>query len=369
MSPASGPSRHRPRPSRRGARPGSASGSRRSSVRSPTAGTASYASTPPEARVVFVRHAIPGERVVLEITEGTDGDRFWRGDAVEVLEPSPDRVAPPCPYAGPGLCGGCDFQHVALAAQRALKADVVREQLRRLAGLDLRTSRSRRCPATTTGCAGAPGSATSRCPDGGRGDAQAPLARRWCRSTTACSSGARDAVATHVARVGQHASRSPTTASGRCTPVRRDVLVDDRARDAAARSRASAVLDLYAGVGLFAAFLPTRSGSAAGSSPSRATARACRTRRHATCRAAVGVEPATVERGARDVVRRALRPGRARPAARGRPPRRRRAGRRPRAARRSPTSPATRPPWPATSRPSPSTATRCASCAPSTSSR
>jgi tRNA/tmRNA/rRNA uracil-C5-methylase (TrmA/RlmC/RlmD family) len=90
---------------------------------------------PPEARVVFVRHAIPGERVVLEITEGTDGDRFWRGDAVEVLEPSPDRVTPPCPYAGPGLCGGCDFQHVALPAQRALKTAVVREQLSRLAGL------------------------------------------------------------------------------------------------------------------------------------------------------------------------------------------------------------------------------------------
>jgi len=89
----------------------------------------------PESRVVFVRHAIPGERVVLEITEGTDGDRFWRGDAVEVLEPSPDRVTPPCPYAGPGLCGGCDFQHVALPAQRALKTAVVREQLSRLAGL------------------------------------------------------------------------------------------------------------------------------------------------------------------------------------------------------------------------------------------
>jgi len=91
----------------------------------------------PESRVVFVRHAVPGERVVLEITEGTEGDRFWRGDAVEVLEPSPDRVAAPCPVAGPGLCGGCDFQHVSLARQRALKADVVREQLARLAGLDL----------------------------------------------------------------------------------------------------------------------------------------------------------------------------------------------------------------------------------------
>jgi len=91
----------------------------------------------PDARVVFVRHAIPGERVVVEITEGTEGDRFWRGDAVEVIEASPDRVPAPCPVAGPGLCGGCDFQHVDLDRQRLLKADVVREQLSRLAGLDL----------------------------------------------------------------------------------------------------------------------------------------------------------------------------------------------------------------------------------------
>jgi tRNA/tmRNA/rRNA uracil-C5-methylase (TrmA/RlmC/RlmD family) len=88
-----------------------------------------------EHRVVFVRHALPGERVVLEVTEGTDGDRVWRADAVEVLEPSPDRVTPPCPYAGPGRCGGCDFQHVALGRQRSLKAEVVREQLARLAGV------------------------------------------------------------------------------------------------------------------------------------------------------------------------------------------------------------------------------------------
>jgi tRNA/tmRNA/rRNA uracil-C5-methylase (TrmA/RlmC/RlmD family) len=88
-------------------------------------------------RVVFVRHAIPGERVLLEVTEGTDGDRFWRADAVEVLDPSPDRVPPPCPYAGPDRCGGCDLQHVALERQRSLKADVVAEQLSRLAGLQV----------------------------------------------------------------------------------------------------------------------------------------------------------------------------------------------------------------------------------------
>src|SRR5699024_5710234 len=88
-------------------------------------------------RVVFVRHALPGERVVVEITEGTEGNRFWRGDAVEVLEPSPDRVEAPCPVAGPRLCGGCDVQPVRIERQRALKAAVVQEQLRRLARLDV----------------------------------------------------------------------------------------------------------------------------------------------------------------------------------------------------------------------------------------
>ena len=92
---------------------------------------------PGRDRVVFVRHALPGERVVLEVTEGNDGDSFWRGDAVTVLSASVDRVPAPCPYAGPGACGGCDLQHVAVPAQRAWKTTVVREQLHRLAGLDL----------------------------------------------------------------------------------------------------------------------------------------------------------------------------------------------------------------------------------------
>ena len=87
--------------------------------------------------VVFVRHALPGELVTVQISEGEVGDRFLRGDAIEVHRASEDRVPPPCRYAGPGLCGGCDFQHVDLAAQRRLKAEVVREQLERLAGLHL----------------------------------------------------------------------------------------------------------------------------------------------------------------------------------------------------------------------------------------
>jgi len=86
-------------------------------------------------RVLFVRHALPGEQVMVRVTDDSH-DRFWRGDAVEVLEPSPDRVPVRCPVAGPGLCGGCDFQHVDLAAQRRLKTAVVAEHLLRLAGID-----------------------------------------------------------------------------------------------------------------------------------------------------------------------------------------------------------------------------------------
>ncbi|MEU3456020.1 TRAM domain-containing protein [Micromonospora sp. NPDC006766] len=86
-----------------------------------------------DGQVVFVRHALPGERVVAEVTELHRG--FARADAVEILVASPDRVEPPCPYARPGRCGGCDLQHVAPAAQLDWKISVVREQLTRLGGL------------------------------------------------------------------------------------------------------------------------------------------------------------------------------------------------------------------------------------------
>jgi tRNA/tmRNA/rRNA uracil-C5-methylase (TrmA/RlmC/RlmD family) len=85
--------------------------------------------------VLFVRHALPGERVLARVTEVTS--RFARADAIEVREASPDRVEPPCPNAHPGGCGGCDWQHASLPAQRALKAAVIAQQLRRVAGLEL----------------------------------------------------------------------------------------------------------------------------------------------------------------------------------------------------------------------------------------
>ena len=90
-----------------------------------------------EGQVLFVRHALPGERVLARVTETGAGERFVRADAVAMLSASPDRVTPPCPWSGPGRCGGCDLQHVSLPRQRQLKADVVREQFSRLARLDV----------------------------------------------------------------------------------------------------------------------------------------------------------------------------------------------------------------------------------------
>ena len=84
-----------------------------------------------DGQVIFVRHAIPGELVEIEITGAAAG--FYRADVVEVLEPSPDRVESPCQYSHPGGCGGCDFQHISEDRQRALKADVIVEQFARIA--------------------------------------------------------------------------------------------------------------------------------------------------------------------------------------------------------------------------------------------
>ena len=87
-----------------------------------------------DGRVVFVRYGIPGERARVRITDDSK-PRMWWGEVAEVIEASPDRVIPPCPVAG--RCGGCDFQHVAVPRQRELKAQVLAEQLRRLAGLEI----------------------------------------------------------------------------------------------------------------------------------------------------------------------------------------------------------------------------------------
>jgi tRNA/tmRNA/rRNA uracil-C5-methylase (TrmA/RlmC/RlmD family) len=85
--------------------------------------------------VVFVRHALPGERVRAIVTQATA--RLARAEAVEIQHASADRVTAPCRFARPAGCGGCDWQHASLEAQRRLKATVVSQQLSRIAGLDV----------------------------------------------------------------------------------------------------------------------------------------------------------------------------------------------------------------------------------------
>lgn len=92
------------------------------------------AATTAAGLVVLVRHALPGEQVRAVITQVAS--RLARADAVEIGRPAAERVRPPCPHARPGGCGGCDWQHASLAAQRAFKARVVSQQLRRIAGID-----------------------------------------------------------------------------------------------------------------------------------------------------------------------------------------------------------------------------------------
>lgn len=206
-------------------------------------------------RVVFVRHALPGERVVLEVTEGTEGDSFWRADAVEVLEPSPDRVEAPCPVAGPGLCGGCDLQHVALPAQRDQKAAVVREQLQRLAGLEVPVV-VEPVPGDVDGLRWRTRQRWARTPDGRRG-----LRKHRSHEVVVVD----DCLITHPEAREPEPGEVVETVRGRDLAVAADgfwqvhpgapeALVG-AVLEALAPRAGESVLDLYAGVGLFSAFL------------------------------------------------------------------------------------------------------------------
>ncbi|MDQ0864413.1 class I SAM-dependent RNA methyltransferase [Arthrobacter globiformis] len=98
-----------------------------------------------EGRVVFVRHGIPGERVRVRLTDAEEKAKFWRADVVEVLDASPDRVphfwrtadsASSWAHGRPPV-GGAELGHVSLQRQRSLKSEVLGEQLRRLAAVEL----------------------------------------------------------------------------------------------------------------------------------------------------------------------------------------------------------------------------------------
>lgn len=254
-----------------------------------------------EGRVIFVRHALPGERVVVEITDDGGGS-FCRGDAVEILTPRPDRVTPPCEYARPGGCGGCDWQHAAPAAQRELKRAVIAEQLSRLAGVDwdgvvepvepLQGWRTRMQYAVATRPQGAVlGLRRHRSHEIVEiaecliaAEAAQPAVARRARDSAGPE--ARHAVTVEVAGLGPDVSVDLVDRRGRRTHLagqetapevgtrRFDVppggfwqvhpraaeVLSDAVLELAAPETAERVLDLYSGVGLFAALLAERVG-------------------------------------------------------------------------------------------------------------
>ena len=265
-------------------------------------------------QVVFVRHALPGERVRAVITQATA--RLARADAVQILQPSADRVQPPCPHARPGGCGGCDWQHASLPAQRALKAAVISQQLARIGGIDrevsvqplpgddgglrwrtrvtfavgpdgtagLRRHRSHEvldvgeCPiahplVTATGVTGATWPAVS--------SVQVFTSPETCqRAVTAAQAGRTgpkeqlpEVAAEHVQLLGRSGARIPVRGSGHITrqaagrswrvslggfwqvhPGAADVLAS-AVLDALAPQPGDRALDLYSGAGLFAGVL------------------------------------------------------------------------------------------------------------------
>ncbi len=88
-----------------------------------------------DGAVFFIRHAIPGEIVDIVVTSVEKS--FYRADVTAVIEASPDRITPHCSYAKPGLCGGCDFQHISQARILSLKSEVIAEQFARIAKMEI----------------------------------------------------------------------------------------------------------------------------------------------------------------------------------------------------------------------------------------
>ncbi len=84
---------------------------------------------------VFVSFGLPGERVEAEIRQEKSG--FARGAVTQLIEASPDRIEARCPYFR--QCGGCHYQHIRYERQLELKADILRETLRRIAKIELQS--------------------------------------------------------------------------------------------------------------------------------------------------------------------------------------------------------------------------------------
>jgi 23S rRNA (uracil1939-C5)-methyltransferase len=84
-------------------------------------------------KAAFIPLVLGGEKIEAAITE--EKPSFVRAHAEAIVEPSPHRVAPPCPHFG--RCGGCHYQHASYDHQLEIKEEILRENLRRIAKLEL----------------------------------------------------------------------------------------------------------------------------------------------------------------------------------------------------------------------------------------
>jgi 23S rRNA (uracil1939-C5)-methyltransferase len=86
----------------------------------------------PDGRAIFVPFVLPGETVRVNLTD--EKKRYARGFPVEVIESAPERIVPRCIHFTE--CGGCQYQHLDYAKQVTLKEDLLRDQFQRIANIE-----------------------------------------------------------------------------------------------------------------------------------------------------------------------------------------------------------------------------------------
>lgn len=83
-----------------------------------------------DGRMVFVAFGLPGERVRVQLSE--THARWARGRLLQVLEPAAERIEPRCQHFG--HCGGCHYQHMPYERQLEAKRAILADQLERIGG-------------------------------------------------------------------------------------------------------------------------------------------------------------------------------------------------------------------------------------------
>lgn len=85
-----------------------------------------------DGRAVFVPFGLPGETVRIQLTQ--EKQNFARGEILEILKPSPDRITAKCKHFT--QCGGCHYQNLPYEKQLTAKADILRDQLQRIGKIE-----------------------------------------------------------------------------------------------------------------------------------------------------------------------------------------------------------------------------------------